>query len=165
MDIVSKDVRSRMMAGIRSKDTSPELKVRKLLHRLGFRYRLHLRELPGKPDMVLPRHQVCIFVHGCFWHRHPGCKYSTIPKTREDFWHSKFHQNVERDIRNRNELLQRGWRVIEIWECGLRTPKPDIDWLREVILDCNQKYVSWPRAVSLGSHDIQNDSSDDQNQD
>lgn len=135
-----------MMRGIRSKNTSPEIKVRKFLHRLGFRFRLHRRELPGQPDIVLPRYRVCIFVHGCFWHRHPGCKYTSTPKTREDFWLSKFRQNVERDARNRNELLQNGWRIIEIWECGLRKPEPEMAWLQETIPDCNQRYVSWPAA-------------------
>jgi len=132
------------MAGIRGSDTSPEMKVRKLLHRQGFRYRLHQRDLPGKPDLVLPRHGVCIFVHGCFWHRHPGCKYTTTPKTRENFWQTKFDQNVKRDIRNRDELLRSGWRVIELWECGIRGPEAGMKWLLKTIPDCTQKYVSWP---------------------
>lgn len=144
MDVVSQEVRSRMMAGIRSSNTSPEMKVRKLLHRQGFRYRLHQRNLPGRPDLVLARHRVCVFVHGCFWHRHPGCRYATTPKTREDFWQTKFDQNVKRDIRNRDELLRLDWRVIELWECGIRGPEAGMNWLQETILDCTQKYVSWP---------------------
>ncbi|WP_345956552.1 very short patch repair endonuclease [Pseudomonas fulva] len=144
MDIVSREVRSRMMAGIRGSDTSPEMKVRKLLHRQGFRYRLHQRNLPGRPDLVLARHRVCIFVHGCFWHRHPSCRYATTPKTREDFWQTKFDQNVKRDIRNRDELLRSGWRVIELWECGIRGPEAGMNWLLATIPDCTQKYVSWP---------------------
>ncbi|MFV3415503.1 very short patch repair endonuclease [Pseudomonas sp. NY15436] len=144
MDIVSREVRSRMMAGIRGSDTLPEMKVRKLLHRQGFRYRLHQRNLPGKPDVVLSRYRVCIFVHGCFWHRHPGCRYATTPKTHEDFWQTKFDQNVKRDLRNRDELLRLGWRVIELWECGIRGPEAEMNWLLETIPDCNQKYVSWP---------------------
>ncbi|MDH0744844.1 very short patch repair endonuclease [Pseudomonas sp. GD03842] len=144
MDVVSKEVRSRMMAGIRGSDTLPEMKVRRLLHRHGFRYRLHPRELPGRPDVVLPRYRVCIFIHGCFWHRHPGCRYTTTPSTREGFWRLKFEQNVKRDLRNRNELLQLGWRVIELWECGTRRPETDMHWLLETIPDCNQKFVAWP---------------------
>lgn len=144
MDIVSSEVRSRMMAGIRGNNTAPEMRVRKLLHRKGFRYRLHQKDLPGKPDVVLPRHRVCIFIHGCFWHRHPGCKYATIPKTRAEFWRQKFDLNVERDLRSRNELLMLGWRVFELWECGIRGPESDMNWLLKAIPDCNQKFVSWP---------------------
>lgn len=148
MDLVSKEVRSRMMANIRSSNTLPEMKVRKLLHRHGFRYRLHPRELPGRPDIVLPRHRLCIFVHGCFWHRHLGCRYATLPASREDFWRSKFQQNVKRDERNRAELLQQGWRVFELWECGIRKPEVEMKWLLEAILDRNQQYISWPAVVA-----------------
>ncbi|MEN5300694.1 very short patch repair endonuclease [Pseudomonas sp. TWI628] len=144
MDIVSKEVRSRMMAGIRGINTSPEMKVRRMLHRQGFRYRLHQEDLPGKPDLVLPRYRVCIFVHGCFWHRHPGCRNATTPRTRQDFWQAKFEQNVSRDARTKQQLLALGWRVIELWECGIRGPESGMDWLFEAILDCNQKCLSWP---------------------
>jgi DNA mismatch endonuclease (patch repair protein) len=133
-----------MMAGIRGSNTSPEMKVRRFLHRHGFRYRLHQQDLPGKPDVVLRRYRACIFIHGCFWHRHPGCRYATTPKTRAEFWEQKFDQNVERDLRTRNELLQRGWRVFELWECGIRGPEMDMNWLLETVPDCNQKFVSWP---------------------
>lgn len=132
------------MAAIRGRDTSPEMKVRKLLHKHGFRYRLHHRELPGKPDIVLPRYNICIFIHGCFWHRHPGCRYATNPRTREEFWCAKFDQNVKRDLKNKAELLAKGWRVFEIWECGIRKPTADMNWLPEAVRDCNQKYLSWP---------------------
>lgn len=144
MDIVSKEVRSRMMAGIRSSDTSPEMKVRRLLHRCGFRYRLHQKSLPGRPDLVLSRYGVCIFVHGCFWHRHPGCPYASSPKTRPEFWQTKFDQNVIRDTKVKAELLASGWRVIELWECGIRGPESEMTWLFEAIRDCNQKSLSWP---------------------
>lgn len=144
MDIVSKEVRSRIMASIRSSNTVPEMTIRKLLHRHGFRYRLHLRELPGRPDVVLPRYRLCIFIHGCFWHRHPGCRYATNPSSREDFWRSKFEQNVKRDTKNRTELLQRGWRVFELWECGIRKRATELKWLLEAVPDCNQQYISWP---------------------
>lgn len=133
-----------MMAGIRGSHTSPEIKVRRMLHRHGFRFRLHCKKLSGKPDLVLPRYRVCIFVHGCFWHRHPGCRYATTPKTRVDFWQHKFDQNVSRDTKVKNELLASGWRVIELWECGIRGPESEMDWLFEAIRDCNQKSLSWP---------------------
>lgn len=112
--------RSRNMAAIRGRNTSPELKVRSLLHSLGFRFRLHRRDLPGSPDIVLPRHRTIVFVHGCFWHRHSGCRYSTNPKTRADFWAGKFEQNVDRDHRQQQQLREMGWSVIVVWECELR---------------------------------------------
>ncbi len=109
------------MAGIRGKDTKPELLVRRYLHRHGFRYRLHAKKLPGHPDIVLAKYQAAIFVHGCFWHRHPGCKYAYEPKTRQDFWQRKFDRNVERDQEVRQALIDAGWRVMVVWECGLKT--------------------------------------------
>ncbi|MDR0191004.1 very short patch repair endonuclease [Pseudomonas yamanorum] len=148
MDIVSKEVRSRMMAGIRGSDTSSEMKIRRLLHRCGFRYRLHQRGLPGRPDLVLSRYRVCIFVHGCFWHRHPGCRYSATPRTREEFWRKKFDQNIARDARNKEKLLSLGWRVFELWECGIRGPEPGLLWIVDAITDCNQKTVFWPELLS-----------------
>lgn len=151
MDIVSKEVRSRMMANIRANNTVPEMKIRKLLHSHGFRYRLHPRELPGRPDVVLPRYRVCIFVHGCFWHRHPGCRYATNPRSREDFWRLKFEQNVKRDIRNRMELMQQGWRVFELWECGIRKPEAEIKWLLEAVPNLDQQYISWPDFTTCPS--------------
>lgn len=132
------------MAGIRGSNTSPEIKVRRLLHRNGFRFRLHRKDLPGRPDLVLPRYRLCIFVHGCFWHRHPGCKYATNPKTREEFWRLKFSQNVARDLKNREKLLEQGWRVFELWECGIRGAEADIVWVLDAVQDCSQKFVSWP---------------------
>ncbi|WP_081745654.1 very short patch repair endonuclease [Bordetella petrii] len=121
MDIVAPAVRSRMMSGIRGKDTLPERIVRSCAHRLGLRFRLQDRKLPGKPDLVFSRHRTVIFVHGCFWHRH-GCKLTATPKTREEFWERKFASNVARDARKRAELQELGWRVIEIWECETRDP-------------------------------------------
>lgn len=144
MDIVSKEVRSRMMAGIRGSNTRPEVKVRRILHRHGFRYRLHQRNLPGRPDIVLSRYRVCIFVHGCFWHRHLGCHYATTPKTNEDFWRIKLEQNVARDAQNKEILLASGWRVFELWECGIRRPEAEMLWILDAIRDCNQKSISWP---------------------
>lgn len=119
-DIVDRQTRSRMMAGIRGRDTQPELALRRALHGRGFRYRLHARNLPGRPDIVLPKHCAVIFVHGCFWHRHPGCRYTTTPATRAAFWTAKFDSNVTRDQRVQAALLQVGWRVAVVWECALR---------------------------------------------
>ena len=120
-EIVS-SVRSRNMAAIRSKDTAPELAVRRILHAMGLRFRLHRKDLPGRPDIVLPKHRTVVFVHGCFWHRHKDCRHTTTPKTRQEFWQTKFASNVERDRRNRTDLQQLGWRVIVVWECELRQP-------------------------------------------
>lgn len=113
-------MRSRNMAAIRGRDTLPELAVRKILHRLGYRFRLHRRDLPGTPDIVLPKYQAVIFVHGCFWHRHPGCKFTTNPRTRSKFWEHKFRQNIDRDIRSQSAISSMGWQVIVVWECEVK---------------------------------------------
>lgn len=120
MDVVDTRTRSRMMAGIRGANTAPEIVVRRALHRAGFRFRLNVRELPGKPDIVLPKHRAAIFVHGCFWHRHEGCRYTAIPATRPDFWAKKFDRNVERDNHAVEALRKGGWRVAILWECATR---------------------------------------------
>ena len=109
--------RSRIMAAVRQKNTTPETIVRQVLHRLGLRFRLHRKGLPGTPDIVLARHRTVIFVHGCFWHRHQDCRKASTPKTRVDFWQEKFDRNVERDARNEQALLDAGWRVLVVWEC------------------------------------------------
>ena len=116
---VSKE-RSRNMAAIKSKNTNPEIKVRKLLHSLGYRFRLHKKELPGSPDIVLKKYKTVVFVHGCFWHRHKECKYATNPKTREEFWNKKFLSNIERDIKVRERIKAAGWKSIVVWECELK---------------------------------------------
>ena len=120
IDIVSKKTRSRMMSNIRSKDTKPEMIVRRYLHQNGFRYRLHMKDLPGKPDIVLPKYNVVIFVHGCFWHRHQNCKYATTPRTNRKFWNNKFSINIQRDQRNMDLLKDSGWNIIIFWECAIR---------------------------------------------
>ena len=120
-DRFSEEQRSYVMSRIKSKDTKPEMILRKSLHQLGFRYRLHSSDLPGKPDMIFPKFQICIFVHGCFWHRHEGCPRSTIPKTNTLFWQEKFHRNKNRDIENVIRLFDLGWRVEIVWECELST--------------------------------------------
>lgn len=121
-DIVDQQTRSRMMAGIRGKDTKPELALRRALHARGFRFRLHSKAVHGRPDLVLPKYRAVVFVHGCFWHRHEGCRYTTTPSTREEFWQAKFTANVARDAAVRGKLLKAGWRVATVWECGLRKP-------------------------------------------
>jgi DNA mismatch endonuclease (patch repair protein) len=106
------------MRHIRSKDSKPEIRVRQFLHALGYRFRLHRRELPGNPDIVLPRHRLVIFVHGCFWHQHPGCRHARIPRTREEYWLPKLTRTQERDEENRLKLEALGWRTLTIWECN-----------------------------------------------
>ena len=112
------------MAKIKGSDTKPEMMVRRLVHRMGFRYRSHVRKLPGSPDLVFSRRSAVIFVHGCFWHRHPDptCKLARLPKSRIDFWGSKLDQNHQRDLKVQTQLNDDGWRVLIIWECELRDP-------------------------------------------
>jgi len=119
VDFLSPSERSERMSRIRSSNTAPEVALRRALHALGFRFRLHRKDLPGKPDVVLPRYKTVIFVHGCFWHRHSGCKVATTPKSNTDFWVEKFDRNVARDTRTREQLEGLGWRVIVVWECEL----------------------------------------------
>jgi DNA mismatch endonuclease (patch repair protein) len=147
-DVVDKPTRSRMMAGIRRRNTTPELAVRRALHQAGFRFRLDVQSLPGRPDVVLPRHRTVIFVHGCFWHRHPGCRFSTNPSTRRDFWERKFASNVARDEAAILELLEMGWRVATVWECATRTGDTKIydmlfQWIRgeSAVLDLGESDV------------------------
>jgi len=111
-----------MMSGIRGKNTRPELALRREMHARGFRYRLHAKDLPGLPDLSFPKYYAVVFVHGCFWHRHVDCRFTTIPSTRPEFWNDKFAKNVARDERIRDTLLKAGWRVATVWECALRKP-------------------------------------------
>ena len=145
-DIVSSQKRSEMMSGIRGRNTRPEILVRKFLHSAGFRFRLHRKDLPGSPDIVLPKHKTCIFVHGCFWHRHPGCRFTTSPTTRPEFWARKFAGNQERDKKNVDALLANGWRVLLVWECGLRSGAAMTEiasWLGS----SESPYAEWPGAM------------------
>lgn len=119
-DVVDKKTRSRMMAGIKGKNTGPELLVRRYLHAAGLRFRLHDRRLPGSPDVAFPGLKVALFVHGCFWHRHTDCPFATTPTTRVDFWQQKFSSNLARDRRNLDALATAGWEPIVIWECELK---------------------------------------------
>jgi len=120
-DIVSRGKRSQMMSGIRSKNTLPEIAVRQWLHSQHIGYRLHRRDLPGTPDVVIQRLGLAIFVHGCYWHRHPGCKLAYVPKSHQKFWLAKFQANVNRDKRELSELASAGWHVLVIWECQVRS--------------------------------------------
>lgn len=134
MDKLTPEHRSWNMSRIKSSNTKPELIVRSILHRMGFRFRLHRKDIPGKPDIVLPKYKTVIFVHGCFWHRHEGCKYAYTPKSRVDFWEAKFSSNIKRDIKVKKQLDELNWNIFVIWECELS----DINSLRKKI----QKYFN-----------------------
>ena len=117
MDTLTPERRSWNMSRIRSSDTTPERLVRSLLHRMGYRFRLQRKDLPGRPDIVLPRYRTVVLVHGCYWHRHPNCRLAYTPKSNQEFWETKFAENVSRDSRQCEELGAMGWRVIIVWEC------------------------------------------------
>lgn len=119
-DIVSSRKRSEMMAGIKGKNTRPEIHIRRLLHNRGFRFVLGGKKLPGKPDLVMPKHRVAIFVHGCFWHGHHNCDLFRIPKSREEFWTTKIGGNIARDRKNLGLLTEQGWRICIVWECAIK---------------------------------------------
>ena len=119
-DVHSAATRSYNMSQIKGKDTKPELLVRQYLHAQGLRYRLHDKKLPGKPDLVLPKYKTVVFVHGCFWHKHEGCRYFVVPKTRTEFWMNKIGRNVANDERQQAELTAAGWNVLTVWECELK---------------------------------------------
>ena len=120
-DRITDAQRSKVMSKVRSKDTAVELYIRSALHRRGFRFRKNVSDLPGKPDVVLPKYKCVVFVHGCFWHRHEGCKRATLPKTRTEFWSKKLTGNIERDKSNIEKLKLQGWKVLVVWECSLRS--------------------------------------------
>lgn len=149
-DVVDVETRSRMMAGIRGKNTGPEIRLRKALHRAGLRYRLHSARLPGRPDIVLPKHHAAIFVHGCFWHRHQGCRFATVPKTNEAFWQEKFARNVKRDKDIIDRLVAAGWRVCIVWGCTIGKDQ------NQAIID---QIVSWiardDATLEIGSNAAQ----------
>jgi DNA mismatch endonuclease (patch repair protein) len=119
-DVHSKETRSYNMSRIKSKNTKPEMLVRRFLHRNGFRYRLHVKNMPGKPDIVLPKYKTVIFIHGCFWHGHEECKYYVVPKTRTEWWLNKINGNINNDTKSEESLKALGWNIIKIWECELK---------------------------------------------
>ncbi len=123
-DIFTKEKRSEIMARIQGKNTRPEIAIRSFLHRQGYRFRLHKKDLPGKPDIILPKYKTIIFVHGCYWHRHSSCKRGrSIPSTNKDFWLKKFRMTISRDKKNQRELHKLGWKVITFWECEVSENK------------------------------------------
>ncbi|MFZ3221988.1 MAG: very short patch repair endonuclease [Rugosibacter sp.] len=134
VDVVDPATRSRMMSGIRGKDTKPELLVRKYLHAQRLRFRLHVKNLPGKPDIVLSKYRAIVFVHGCFWHHHEGCKYATMPSSRVDYWTNKLSDNVARDQYQSAALERLGWRVFVVWECELQGSTKRLEWLYSKII-------------------------------
>lgn len=130
MDILTPEKRSWNMSRIRNRDTKPELALRSALHRLGYRFRLSDRNLPGRPDIVLPKYRTAVFVHGCFWHRHKGCKYAYNPKSKVEFWQHKFEENMARDERNIRDIISNGWIPVVVWECQI---KHDLDSCIELL--------------------------------
>jgi len=140
MDRVSITQRSENMRRVRAKNTAPELAVRRMLHAMGLRFRLHRTDLPGKPDIVLPRHSLVVFVHGCFWHRHEQCVRCSTPATRQEFWLPKFAATVERDRKNIRSLEEAGWKVLTIWECEIKNAE-QIEHFVQLALRANPKAV------------------------
>jgi DNA mismatch endonuclease, patch repair protein len=137
MDRISEARRSWNMARIRSRNTKPEIKVRSILHRMGFRFRINVIDIPGKPDVVLPKYHSIILVHGCFWHRHPGCRYAYTPKSRIEFWENKFQDNIKRDEVVLRQLNESGWHVLRIWECEINNSE---DLISRLILFLKPNY-------------------------
>lgn len=142
-DIVDKATRSRIMSSIRGKNTKPEMTVRRFLHAAGFRYRLHRKDLPGKPDLILPKYNLVVFVHGCFWHQHHGCHYAYTPASNTVQWREKLEGNRQRDLVQQQQLLDMGWRVLVVWECGLKHSKHDLEEITSAIQSNNQ-ILEWP---------------------
>jgi DNA mismatch endonuclease (patch repair protein) len=152
VDVVDAATRSRMMAGIRSKDTKPEISIRKELHRRGLRYRLHVKDLPGKPDIVLPRFNAVILVHGCFWHVH-DCSLYRPPKSRQEYWSQKFARNKINDAWAIEQLVEQGWRVCIVTECSIRWPNPDlsslVDRLCSWLVGANRFHQEYGKGSAL----------------
>lgn len=147
-DKMTKQQRSRCMSHIRSKDTTPEIVLRKELFRLGFRFRKNVRSLPGTPDIVLPKYRTCIFINGCFWHGHRGCRYYTIPKTNAGFWKDKIRRNVERDAADVQNLEVLSWNVITVWECELK-PKRLAATVEHVVSELSKNQSNWEEYLEL----------------
>ncbi|ACU89007.1 very short patch repair endonuclease [Desulfomicrobium baculatum] len=146
-DILSQAERSVLMSKVKSTNTKPERILRSGLHRLGFRYRLNYKALPGKPDLVFPKYKAVIFVHGCYWHRHVGCKHASTPNTNVDFWNLKFSENINRDKFVESELMKMGWRFLIVWECELKKKK--IETIINAVLWLDSNVVSLTDAESI----------------
>jgi DNA mismatch endonuclease (patch repair protein) len=140
-----------MMAGIKGVNTRPERLVRSFLHRHGLRFRLHGKGLPGRPDLVLPRYKAAVFVHGCFWHRHPGCRFAYNPKSNSAFWQKKFSENVRRDERKEKELRGAGWRVFTVWECETRDEASLMRLIESIHSNSDERTDSESPGVDPGS--------------
>lgn len=134
VDHITPERRSWLMSRVKGKDTTPEMRVRRLAHAMGLRFRLHRKDLPGKPDLVFSRFNAAVFVHGCFWHRHADCPKASNPKSRVDFWNDKFRRNIERDLRVQNELKTLGWKPIIIWECETKSHDQLLVRIQEIII-------------------------------
>ncbi len=157
-DNLTKKQRAKVMSKVRSRDTKPEWIIRCGLHRLGFRYRLKNSQMPGSPDLVFPKFHAAVFVHGCYWHRHPGCKDASTPKSNTDFWEIKFVENVERDSRNMRELGNLGWRILVVWECELinqtvETIHRVARWLKQSDVFCDYK-INQKNLLSIAEKKI-----------
>ena len=137
MDILTSDQRSKCMSRNPSKGTKPEIVVRRMTHRMGYRFRLHRKDLPGKPDLVFPARKKVIFVHGCFWHQHPNCRLASYPKSNQEYWIPKLQRNVERDLKHTDALEELGWQVLTIWECDVRK----LEGLEDAIFDFMESRV------------------------
>jgi DNA mismatch endonuclease (patch repair protein) len=155
-DHLTPEQRSANMRAIKGRNTKPELQVRSMLHRMGYRFTVNgpkNRKLPGKPDIVLPRYNTVIFVHGCFWHRHKGCKNATTPSSNVEFWQNKFEKNVANDRKNQHLLKKQGWNVIVIWECQLKTPEKVMQRLEKRLREqspASAKIIPYPVSQSRG---------------
>ena len=141
-------LRRRIMSAVRGRDTKPEMMVRRLLHSMNYRYRLHRQDLPGRPDVVFESQQKVIFVHGCFWHRHPGCKKTTSPEKRADFWCDKFDRNVQRDREVERKLAEMGWHSLVVWECEAKAPEDLATKLKDFLNDGGSRNTVHDRAES-----------------
>ncbi len=146
MDVVNKQTRSKMMSNIKSKNTKPELTIRSLLHQKGFRFRIHDKNLPGKPDIVLKKYNAVIFIHGCYWHRHENCKLASTPRQNVEFWNKKFSDNMRRDSEVFYQLKLLGWRTAVIWECSIRDKKNLPDYVDRLVswLQSDSEYIEIP---------------------
>ncbi len=143
--------RSRLMAKIKGKNTGPERAVRSLLHRAGYRFRIHIRGLPGTPDVVLPKYRTVVFVHGCFWHRHRGCKVATMPHSHVRFWKEKFRRNVANDVRHRRKLRRLGWRVVVVWSCQLKRPDRVLAKLEKALRPRSVRYARTQTPLAIAA--------------
>ncbi len=149
MDVHSPEQRSRNMAAIRSKDTKPELYFRKLIFACGYRYRLYSKKIPGKPDLWLAKYKTAIFVHGCFWHRHHGCRFATTPKSNEEYWQQKFRKNKERDELVKNQILNMGLKYMVIWECTIHKMMKDKELQNKVLSEIRKFLTSDKNYISI----------------